>query len=404
MEPRVINNPELELKARNIRGNTWFWCDKEITRFFRKHPDFPKRHFGNIHSIYLALCEIDSDFHERKEIKGFAKSVARYSGKSGEIVGKYLFFLKEIKLVAVQQVRDSNGHFGNTHLYLSEWTDQGQLFEANKEWYLNFLNEDNPKISGLETPSIIEETDNPERLSSFPVSGFIGKQEKDPYKKKVKSFKEENINKNLEKPYVPTGQLDDTSEKVGSNKTKDKILTRKQLCFIERTKRLIDIIQSHIKINKRSKVDTWYIHLERLHSIDGVELKRIDAALDWYADNIGGDHIPECFSAETFREKFANIEAAIRRSNSNKTQSHNERLAQQQNIALGTNITHGIDDTFKDRNLPKDYEAIYYTEEEPDDAKVISYSMIVDMIKNNIPAPAKTVVSLYNRVKVLEGL
>lgn len=40
---------------------------------------------------------------------------------------------------------------------------------------------------------------------------------------------------------------------------------------------------------------------------------RLSQVLEWYARNVGGEFIPVAYSAETFRKKFAQIEAAMRR-------------------------------------------------------------------------------------------
>jgi DNA-binding Lrp family transcriptional regulator len=41
--------------------------------------------------------------------------------------------------------------------------------------------------------------------------------------------------------------------------------------------------------------------------------ERVEAALAWYAKKIGGDYVPQAYSAKAFRQKFPAIEAAMRR-------------------------------------------------------------------------------------------
>lgn len=64
------------------------WADKRIMRFFRRN--FNKLHYKNLRSVYLALCEIDSDFRETGEITNFTRTVATYAGMNENTVRPYL--------------------------------------------------------------------------------------------------------------------------------------------------------------------------------------------------------------------------------------------------------------------------------------------------------------------------
>lgn len=89
----------------------------------------------------------------------------------------------------------------------------------------------------------------------------------------------------------------------------------KNLKYIPIAKRLAEIIQTNknIKISP-SKLNNWADPIRKLHTIDKVSISRIEAALDWYSQNIGGQYIPVIESGNSLRDKFIRLEDAIRRS------------------------------------------------------------------------------------------
>jgi hypothetical protein len=84
-------------------------------------------------------------------------------------------------------------------------------------------------------------------------------------------------------------------------------------------KRLADIIRKKKRINKNSSIRAWTDDLRKLVTIDLVEddheakIARVNRALDWYEQNIGGKFVPDIQSGAAFRQKFTNIENAIER-------------------------------------------------------------------------------------------
>ena len=448
MERRIITNPELEYKRRELRGNKFAWIDKEVLRFFRKEVGVgSKRHYANLTAIYVALCQIESDFSDTTKIKGLKKTIATYCGKSKEVVAKYFYLLEQWQLVSAEQVRYEDGQFGGVNMYLSEFTDQRNIYYTNKEWFDEFMNTQDPRITGIYSQPL-KTTYDERKKNTFPVNkcnfsvvkknnlpshekaavGESGQQGKTPLKKNYTSSFKKNYKNNEE--HVPTGhipsehkndenvQINEVITPIRSRRTKKEasknegvqVITKKQQCFMERTQRLVDIISKHHSINKRSKIHTWWKHIEKLHTIDGIELKRIDAVLDWYQNNIGGYMVPEVASTESFREKFIKLENAIKRCNTPKNSVSTgdaysrEAHVKRENEKLGTHIKHGVDDTFKDRNIKKNHKVIYSPESEPNKTIMITYSDIVDLIKAGKPSPDIKIDSFYNRVKVLEGL
>lgn len=67
-----------------------------------------------------------------------------------------------------------------------------------------------------------------------------------------------------------------------------------------------------IKINQ-SKLKSWAVSIRQLIERDGVQIERVNTALDWYSDNIGGDYVPVIESGKSLREKFIKLENAIER-------------------------------------------------------------------------------------------
>jgi hypothetical protein len=67
-----------------------------------------------------------------------------------------------------------------------------------------------------------------------------------------------------------------------------------------------------IKINQ-SKLKSWAVSIRQLIERDDVQIERVNTALDWYEDNIGGDYVPVIESGKSLREKFIKLENAIER-------------------------------------------------------------------------------------------
>lgn len=77
---KIEPEPTIKLRERNVG---LLWADKRVIRLFRKH--FNKQVYKHLRTIYLAMCEIDSDFSEErsskvKTIHNFTKTLCTYSG------------------------------------------------------------------------------------------------------------------------------------------------------------------------------------------------------------------------------------------------------------------------------------------------------------------------------------
>ena len=84
--------------------------------------------------------------------------------------------------------------------------------------------------------------------------------------------------------------------------------------YVSLAERLASIIRSHKRINVTAqRIASWANEIRKLVEIDGVSIQRIETALDWYEENIGGGYVPVIESGSSLRSKFINLERAMRR-------------------------------------------------------------------------------------------
>jgi hypothetical protein len=76
---------------------------------------------------------------------------------------------------------------------------------------------------------------------------------------------------------------------------------------------LKEIVASVNKITLGTRTNSWPGHFKKMVEVDRTPVPRIRQVLRWYADHIGEEFVPECFSAESFRKKFNNLESAMTR-------------------------------------------------------------------------------------------
>lgn len=87
----------------------------------------------------------------------------------------------------------------------------------------------------------------------------------------------------------------------------------KQFTFPEKAaKRLEGIVRAARKHSPTANTKNWPKEFEQLMK-DGVDKDRIKTAVDWYADAIGQEFVPQIYSAKAFRTKFDALESAMAR-------------------------------------------------------------------------------------------
>ena len=74
-------------------------------RHLREKYSHDKKMFCALRSVYLALCEIDSDF-AGKAINSFTKTVGTYAGTSRQVAGRYIRLLEQEGLIRQTRMRD----------------------------------------------------------------------------------------------------------------------------------------------------------------------------------------------------------------------------------------------------------------------------------------------------------
>lgn len=137
-----------------------------------------------------------------------------------------------------------------------------------------------------------------------------------------------NIKENIDKENIDNNIIGEISRK-GEKKEKSSTNSpkkEKNLEYIPIAERLAQIIQTNKNINiTQSKLVSWADPIRKLNTLDKVALPRIEAALDWYSQNIGGPYIPVIESGNSLREKFIRLEDAIKRAGGSTTHSNPSR-------------------------------------------------------------------------------
>jgi hypothetical protein len=95
----------IENQVRIYRKNPIAWWDKNAMRYLRRKYGKDKKTFALIRSVYLALCEIESDFNDTP-INFFTQTVGTYAGTSRQVAGKYINMLEKDGLISKVRMRD----------------------------------------------------------------------------------------------------------------------------------------------------------------------------------------------------------------------------------------------------------------------------------------------------------
>ncbi len=84
--------------------------------------------------------------------------------------------------------------------------------------------------------------------------------------------------------------------------------------YIPLAEKLASIIRKNKRINVTpQRIASWANEIRKLVETDGVSIQRVETALDWYEENIGGQYIPVIESGSSLRSKFIKLEDAMRR-------------------------------------------------------------------------------------------
>jgi len=131
----------------------------------------------------------------------------------------------------------------------------------------------------------------------------------------LKNFKQyslknsSNIKKNLYKENEKENNIlfSDLNSKIESKQDKN-------FRYVPLAEKLAFIIRKNKRINVTSqRIASWANEIRKLVETDGVFIQRVETALDWYEENIGGQYIPVIESGSSLRNKFIKLEDAMRR-------------------------------------------------------------------------------------------
>jgi hypothetical protein len=95
----------MENSVRIFRENPIAWWDKPVMRYLRRKYGGNKRLFVALRGVYLALCEIESDFTE-EPISFFTQTVGTYAGVTREVAGRCINLLENEGLLYKTRIKD----------------------------------------------------------------------------------------------------------------------------------------------------------------------------------------------------------------------------------------------------------------------------------------------------------
>lgn len=125
-----MEEKKIQLRVRDVAH---LWGDKRVLRFFRKN--FEKIDYKPLRNVYLALCEIDSDFVEErnsktKHLHALTKTCSTYAGMDISKVTETLQFLKFIDLIDYGRKIGEGGKTIGSFLIMYKW--EGENFHLQK--------------------------------------------------------------------------------------------------------------------------------------------------------------------------------------------------------------------------------------------------------------------------------
>ncbi len=95
----------MDNQVRIFRKNPIAWWDKSVMRNLRRKYGKDKKTFVILRSVYLALCEIESDF-SNAPVNSFTQTVGTYAGTSRQVAGKYINALQKEGLIKKTRLID----------------------------------------------------------------------------------------------------------------------------------------------------------------------------------------------------------------------------------------------------------------------------------------------------------
>jgi len=251
---------KIKLRHRNVAH---LWADKQVIRFFRKN--FDKKNYKNLRMVYFALCEIDSDFGEKKKIKSLGKTIATYSGCSKRIVIKYMKILEDLHLVNRIQIRDSEGNYKGRAI---------ELYKFDKDYHENMLIPHQRDLTLVRNRAAFKNNIDKSILSDF---------------------------------------KNDKSTSAHSAEWKSDPTVRSL------AKMFCDLFLKPVHGMTKATGSTWWSTIASIHALlyeDGRTPEEVAETIEWISKHHGREYVPEIPTAAKFRHKFNNLRLAMKRTRS----------------------------------------------------------------------------------------
>lgn len=225
-----------------------------------------------------------------------------------------------------------------------EWVIMGDLYNAafireDEELYELFL-EIEAELKAIKRTEIDQETVSEIIKSKFTRGKLknLEGQNKNPQANN-KSKEENNSRKRLKDISLKEKNTSSVSEDNKLPETKQTNPPEKRI-YSRLSENLKETVASINKITLGTRTNSWPAHFRKLAEIDKVPVARIRQVLRWYADHIGEEFVPECFSAESFRTKFNKLELAMGRDEPKKKSRTRTRMTND----IRTGVSYGSDD------------------------------------------------------------
>ena len=121
-----------------------------------------------------------------------------------------------------------------------------------------------------------------------------------------------------------------TSKNSRSSRPEDPEKRLRKLKYEHRAKHLAKVIQYHKKIKFTTRQQkSWADDIRKLVELHEIPLTRIDRAITQYDKVFGKKYIPVILSGKSFREKFINLEEAIKREREEEKESYQKPTYQE---------------------------------------------------------------------------
>jgi len=95
---------------------------------------------------------------------------------------------------------------------------------------------------------------------------------------------------------------------------------------------LYNRLQAKRKIFRPADMKKWSAEIDSFLQSSGLSVSEFDYVLQWYCDNIGGQYVPQAFSAKAFCDKFARIQTQAEFSSGENNSGDYEKDEQVQRI------------------------------------------------------------------------